>query len=80
MSVALRMGFLRCSLALSEIRRVQPGIMGRAPFKGGGGLGGGGVQPPPNTPASGAEVLEALKAPNDIVDWPKARKKIGPNL
>ena len=36
--------------------------------------GGGGVHPP-----SGAEFLEAPKAPKKIFDWPKARSKIWPN-
>ena len=36
------------------------------------------VHPPPSP--SGAEFLEAPKAPKKIFDWPKARKKIWPNV
>ena len=40
----------------------------------------GGFAPPPPSSPSGAEVLEAPKAPKKIFDWAKARKKIWPNL
>ena len=50
----------------------------RAPL-GGGGTGGGGSTPPPPSP-NVVEFLEAPNAPKKIFDWPKARKKIWPNL
>ena len=49
----------------------------RAPFEGGGC-----VQPPPPPPQapSGAEFSEGPKALMKFFDWPKAQKKIWPNL
>ena len=41
------------------------------------GLGGGGAALPP--PPRGAVFLEAPKAPEQIFDWPKARRKFWPN-